>query len=269
MSKSKEEIDQYIKLYNENKSLREIARLCCCSPKTVKKYLEESGIVLLKGYDCIRKITKNPFENINDFNVQYYLGWLASDGSIFENTVGLELAEDSIDVLEHYSKFLGEKSKIEGPFHTTNTGQNSYCVRFQHKEIVKYLKSLGITNNKSKSLDIKFDITWDFIRGVFEGDGTLYESKPKGQYTYLDINILSASETFIKQLETFFISNGIQCRINDDKEYKRIWINKTDSLIFFNKLYYNKTIPILKRKYNKFINFFNKSENNYRYLKET
>jgi len=267
MSKTRDEIELYIKLYNEGKGLREIGRQCNCTAGTVKRHLISENIQLLKGYDCIRKVINNPFENINDSDVQYYLGWIASDGCIFENTIGLELAEDSIDVLHQYVKFLGGKSKIEGPFHVNIKGQNSYCVRFQHKDIVKYLSNLGITNTKSKTLNINFDITWDFIRGVFEGDGTLYESKPTGQYVYLDINILSASEVFIKQLEDFFIKNNIQCRINDDKEYKRIWINKTDSLLFFNKLYYNDSIPILKRKFNKFKLFFEKSKNNYRYLK--
>ena len=46
-----------------------------------------------------------------------------------------------------------------------------YQVSFRNKEIVEYLNSLGFKENKTFTFIPNFKITWDYIRGVFEGDG--------------------------------------------------------------------------------------------------
>lgn len=270
MSKiTEEQIVLFKKYYLENKSLREIGRLCGCESQTVKRYLLKCPDISLKsGYDCTRKVTKNPFLDLNNQETLYWLGWLASDGCVTGNSINLELAEDSMDVLENYKNFLGERTNVEGPFHTKDKGQNSYCVRFQNKEIANYLDSIGITRNKSKTIEIKFNVNWDFIRGVFEGDGTVYRIRPKNVgFEALQCNIVSASELFINQLYTFIKNEGIKCSINNELRnnvlYKRLWISYTDSYKFFKLMYYSEEIPILSRKYNKFNGFFTESNNNY------
>ena len=56
------------------------------------------------------KIWDNPFENLEDQDVQYWLGWLATDGYVgttIEKRCALQLQEKDIDVIEKFNKFLG------------------------------------------------------------------------------------------------------------------------------------------------------------------
>lgn len=64
-------------------------------------------------------------------------------------------------------------------------------VSFRNKEITDFLGSIGFEDNKTFTFIPKFNITWDYIRGVFEGDGYLRWSNTK------EINITSACKEHI------------------------------------------------------------------------
>lgn len=50
-------------------------------------------------------INYNPFENLENKEVQYWLGWLASDGCITGNRIIISLQRQDRDVLEKFCSF--------------------------------------------------------------------------------------------------------------------------------------------------------------------
>jgi hypothetical protein len=81
-------------------------------------------------------VKDNPFKNLNDPNVQYWLGWLATDGYIShsENRITLSLSIKDIDVIEKFRDFVSPNLKIHHSIH--HDKYEMVFVSFRNKEIV-------------------------------------------------------------------------------------------------------------------------------------
>ena len=105
---------------------------------------------------------------------------------------------------------------------------------------------------------------WDFIRGIFDGDGCVYTSNTKDKrtnrnYSYKYISITTASYLFANGLNNYLINNGIRSRILSDSRdrttyYVKIFRQK-DVAIFAKNIYSKETVWKLDRKYNKLLSF--------------
>lgn len=193
------------------------------------------------------QIKTNPFQDLNNFEVLYWLGWLASDGSISGTRIGLGVQEKDIEVLENFIKFLNYPIKIKKIKKSINEKEFiGYRIAFRNFEIVNYLKQLGITERKSKTLKINFDLTFDFLRGFIEGDGYIDSKRNR-------IQISCASESMIYQIKNFLLENNITSSIYYSEKYKlySFQVYKHSSVLqLIDKLYTNThNIPLLKRKY--------------------
>ena len=69
--------------------------------------------------------------------------------------------------------------------------------------IVKFLISLGFNSNKTFNFYPNFDISWDYIRGCFEGDGYIRHG---------EINIVGASKNHMKLLYDFIKSYNLSSK---------------------------------------------------------
>ena len=138
-----------------------------------------------------KKVCDNPFVNLSNPDVLYWLGWLATDGHIShkETRVTLSLSIKDIDVIEKFKDFVSEKLTIKHTIHHDKFEMVS--VSFRNKEITDFLLTLGFGNNKTFNFVPNFNITWDYIRGVFEGDGYFRWGSIK------EINITSACKEHI------------------------------------------------------------------------
>ena len=183
--------------------------------------------------------------DLNDPNVQYWLGWLATDGYIShsENRVTLSLSIKDIDVIEKFRDFVSPNLTIHHSIHHNKF--EMVFVSFRNKEIVQFLSELGFNNNKTFEFVPNFKITWDYIRGVFEGDGYIREK---------EINITGASKEHITLIYEFVKQEGIDCLLKqkttpkntimyDFEIYKKAEISK-----FVDKIYANADI-FMDRKY--------------------
>lgn len=174
--------------------------------RTFNKNCKELGI----NYPNFRKrkVNYNPFQNINDPQVQYWLGWLATDGHISkkENRITLLLSIKDIDVIEKFRHFVSDKLTICYSIHHKKF--EMVAISFRNKDIVDYLYKLGFSDNKTFNFIPKFKISWDYIRGVFEGDGYLRFNKNSRE-----INITSACKEHIDYIYEFVKSFNINCYI--------------------------------------------------------
>jgi hypothetical protein len=227
------------------------------SHRMIKLICEESGVwsrelniknIIRHSLDN-RKVKKNYFNDFENQNCYYWLGFLAADGNVSSklNTIGVSLQIKDISHLMKYVEFLGGGLTINRSIHHKKYEQAN--VRFNDKESKDFLISLGITPNKTFTIKVKDDIiNWHFIRGLVDGDGCIGFYKYKKHTCF--ISITTASYEFAKQIKSFINLNGILCNIYKNKTniYElRVSCFKQCKL-FLEKMYYCAD-TFLERKY--------------------
>lgn len=175
-----------------------------------------------------------------------------SDGSISENKISITLNEK-----EHIEKI----KNIINPDRKIYSYKNSNTFMYTNKEDLEFLKSMGVTTNKS--YDAKFLLFEDkimphYLRGWFDGDGCIYDSYTKNngkEYLYQFVRITSGSLLAIKQMSKYLFSVGIYNTVTKDCRKDTFYLNiqrKADVDKFKNFIYNEATI-YLNRKYCKFM----------------
>jgi hypothetical protein len=192
-------------------------------------------------------VRNNPFEDLNNRDVMYYLGLIVTDGNIHKDTIKLALKESDLKLIEDFRNFVNPKLKISKTSKKIgNRTYYGYRTMFKSRLISKYFLELGIPENKSFTVNPNFKFTWDFIRGVIDGDGTIgyYQGRiPK-------ISIFTASIDFANRLKEFFNENNI--KVNYRKEREKLYIittSKKDSFLQIYHYLYNNTQTYLQRKF--------------------
>lgn len=189
------------------------------------------------------KFDINYFENIDNDDKAYFLGWIASDGHICKNTWSIKIAikEDDLECLENLKKLICLEIPIKKTEQMVSLNINS---KKMSMDVCKWLK----INRGKKSYDIRLpnlnneELKWSFLRGLFDGDGTVR-----------NINKKSTPECFISS-NSNEILNDISIFSNIPNKISRNQINFSgiNSIDFLGKLYNNCGKNYLKRKYEMF-----------------
>jgi len=144
---------------------------------------------------------------------------------------------------------------------TKSSGYNSektyYQVQFGDVLFYQFLLEIGLHPNKSHTvarLHIPDQYFFDFVRGEWDGDGTIYRSKDKrwrNSYV-ISISFASASKEFLVWLQ-----KGINTRIDTNGFIKKgtrgyqLCYAKKDSNMLLNAMFYTNGLPHLPRKFAK------------------
>ncbi|MBF0252197.1 MAG: helix-turn-helix transcriptional regulator [Candidatus Omnitrophica bacterium] len=141
----------------------------------------------------------------------------------------------------------------------------------------KDLKRLGIWPNKSLKIEfpeVPAEYMADFIRGVFDGDGSVYVEKRNKNLTLIT-TFVSSSVSFISGIEKSLIDLGMpkrkiyQSQTKNGFSYSIKYSHKHSRKLF--KIMYGngtKNKILLVRKYRKFIEGFKKEAVMDKYLEE-
>ena len=242
-----EEIELIKLNISEQTPKKQILKLLKIDSRTFNRECQVSGIEYPNFKDKRRIVKHNPFQDTDNPNVQYWLGWLATDGYIShsENRITLSLSIKDIDVIEKFRDFISPNLTIHHSIHHEEF--EMVFVSFRNKEIVDFSSTLGFNNNKTFEFVPNFEITWDYIRGVFEGDGYIRER---------EINITGASKKHIEAVYNFVKSQGIDCKLRQKLTPKNTIMydfeihSKTEISKFVDKIYANADI-FMDRKYRK------------------
>ena len=237
-----------LQMYLEGKSTYEIAKKYSYYAKSVRNFLTEKGI---KTQSMQEFANKRRFVKENSFSEKtnetlYWLGILATDGCISKDgRVSLSFKTEDEEHLTKFSGYLKSSLSICRSIHCKNGGLMSK-VSFRNKKITETLNNYGITNNKSFTLKINTEITFDFLRGVIDGDGSIDSKRRR-------IRIVSASREFIEQLSKFLISNTINHKVynfSPKKNLYEICIQQQETLLkLINNLYNNATVFLDRKQF--------------------
>lgn len=186
----------------------------------------------------------------------YIFGLLITDGCVSGSGV-ISLCINAKDLLEKVKAAMGSEHKIEASKHQ----KGLYYFHFARKKLVKDLESLGVFPRKS--LTVKFPnvperYLPDFIRGVFDGDGSVFFDKRRPNFP-LRTKFVSSSIDFINRLHNSLEFLGMPKRTIYRQKTKNAWsymfiFEHSDSLKIFDILYKNAQNGLfLERKYKRFL----------------
>lgn len=211
-----------------------------------------------------RKINSTYFEKIDTPLKAYFLGFIYADGYVIYNEersnyeFGMELQSKDKYILEKLNYELGNQNIIshkQPKIIKMNNGKlihsnHSDCLRVYSKELVTDLIDNGVVCNKSNNNT--FPIVdecyfFDFLRGYIDGDGCYY--KDNGHvYMHITCANLIPLKYIQNKLSTYDISTQIYKET--EKKYRLMCTSAHEMNKLINKMYYNKSVTCLKRKYN-------------------
>jgi Intein/homing endonuclease len=173
---TKEELD---KLYNvEKKSTKDIAKEIGRSQCYVRTKMKEFGIESRDSGTAQAMKIGIPF-NEDFFNtwsaeMAYVLGFMYADGNLTDNRFRIQIKD-----LDHVEK-LADVMSIPREYIFSRTdkkyGTTSYGISVSRRDVAARLIELGVIPNKSRVMtfpDVPKEYLKDFIRGYFDGDGTV------------------------------------------------------------------------------------------------
>lgn len=232
-----------------------------------------------KTLSNIRRINRykilNFLEKSNNDKDAYILGLFFSDGSITkENNFRISLKNSDEYLLNDIKNYMAPSTKLH------NDKKNKVLI-ICSMNLINNLKQIGATTRKTyddfslyeiaKKSNMNEIFYRDFIRGYFDGDGTIFYDK-----NYLRVNICSISKQILVDIQEILKKNGIISSINEEirkgKSFKlpqgnmssncknmyRLFIRQKKSLLLlYNYLYDNNPSFYLKRKhevFNKYVN---------------
>lgn len=257
MEFSTEKVQNIIKMYNEGKSQKEIADFYNTYNTSIRRVLLRHKINLRSNSEIQSYVNKDIFDDLESDVVNYWLGWLISDGCIYKERVTLQVQEKDLEVIENFKEFLGGKVVIKTMVHSESK-KIGYRIDFRKKGIQDLLISYGITPKKSLTVKLNIPLNFSMLLGIFEGDGSfilLGPTKSQGRFS-----ITSGSKELLLQIQTFLLSEQIDSTITKNKYgiYDLNVFKKQQLIKLYHKLYDNAKF-FLKRKKEKFSLFVNKS----------
>jgi len=185
---SDEDIKTIIDLYeNNHESSVKIGKRFNVSHKVILKLLKKYGINVDQK-KSVKKYTldEHYFDEIDTQDKAYILGLLYSDGSngLSKGTISLSLQEDDREILEQIRITVNSSKPLEYIDYSNKNDfgyhyKNQYRLLFFSIHMCRTLNDIGMIPNKSLKLqfpNIPSELYSHFIRGYFDGDGSLVQS---------------------------------------------------------------------------------------------
>lgn len=254
--------------FSNGLSILEVADKFNCSDSTIWRRLKKVGIEV--PYRRKYYFNESIFKNCNSPEKAYWIGFLMADGSIDSefgrHRLSLTLQARDINHLEKFKSFLGYGKNLEKK--VVNLGYRNYILyrlQVDSRRMMRDLLQYGIVPRKTgkeqiKNIPLKY--IKDFIRGYFDGDGCITESRT----SQANFSISSGNKSFIKKIqgilveacELNFTKLSIQTPLRTDGTRSLSWSlhygGRLQGKRIFNYLYDGSSI-YLDRKFTKFRGF--------------
>lgn len=246
-------IEKYTK---ENYTLKQLGREFGCSYCTIKNLLNKYHI---KSRGNKQGYPRNQFyfNKIDNIEKAYWLGFLYADGCVYNNTN--EISIGIID-LEHIEKFKQAIGAINHKITIVNDKRFKkekilYHFSIKDKQLHNDLIKLGCIPQKTLKINkipnIPRDYVSHFIRGFFDGDGSLHYLKGSNNFR---ISFTSGSKDFLEEIKKELQVNPKIATSNNGNCYTLQISGRKQVEKILNYLYKDSNESIrLDRKYNSYL----------------
>lgn len=262
---TEQDIDLMCELYNKGKTQKEIFELFknkinCES--TVWVYLNKRGIKKRNTGSKSSVKNHNYFENIDTEEKAYFLGLFLADGSICHDNkndkycvINLGLKQEDEYLIEKFAKEIGFTGKLyketldqEKYIKRKNFAKDGFTtIKFRSVKMSNDLLKYDITPHKSNRERISENIPEKylnhFIRGMFDGDGSVFISDG-----YLRVSYYGSHEICQQLIDLF----GFKNKVYDKETISFISFQKKESVKKFYDFIYKDATIYMKRKKEKF-----------------
>jgi len=249
IERSKDKWEEIKLLYNSGKTIKNISEITGFSNQSIHNILKINNVIIRsQGSKYI--INHNFFENICTEQQAYWLGMIATDGTIrksdHRNEIVLSL---KIDDKAHIEKFLSDIESNSKVYFVNRSGSDQAYASICSKRIKQSLIKLGIHPNKSLTIIppvLDNSIEKHFWRGCLDGDGCISFCKSQNGWN------ISFNGSYDMVLGFKRYTDGVVNSIR--KPYKRgniytITFSRYEEICkILNSLYYN-SVVFLDRKY--------------------
>ena len=258
-----------LKAYENNESTKVIADRFGITRSAVLYWVRKSDLKM-RAKSCGWKkyhFDYNYLDKIDTEDKAYFLGFLYADGNLYKpyRKISMELHERDIHILEKFKEnlkstyplvFWKRKLKVSGNINTYVT------LAIIDKHFSEVCEKLGIIPRKS--LFIKFpnrdiipeNLVRHFVRGYFDGDGSISWSADGGRTPYVSI---IATDEFSKSIQQEFYKitgiNGLVAPTNETRGMSFFRLSGRIKGLLFLKWIYDGATIYLNRKYDKYKEF--------------
>lgn len=236
--------------------------------KHLKPYFIERGIYLRNKVDVNRKFGRNSnyFDCIDTPNKAYILGYIYADGNVHSGrpTFTINLQDRDKYILDKMKEEMGYEGELRlARLHDKNPNyRNQYVLSIQDIHMTEQLKKEGVVPRKSLILTfptfISEELMPHFIRGYFDGDGTIHNDEKKRQSA---VRIAGTYE-FLSGVKKELNKRKIACNLTYPKtKYQSntyiLNIGGNRSIRLFGEWIYKDADMMLIRKYDRFEYMYN------------
>lgn len=167
-----------IKVYNQGFSQKECSKMFNIHRTTLTRILKRENV---ESRGCrFYTLNEHYFKEINSKDKAYFLGLLMADGCNTNTTVKINLQINDIILLQLFKNYIEYTGSIKINVSKTINKKDQCLITLCSKKLCKDLTNLGCIKAKSHYTyfpDIPEEFYSHFIRGVFDGDGSIWFSK--------------------------------------------------------------------------------------------
>jgi hypothetical protein len=172
MKYTQEKLDSATNYYKTCNNLKETALKFEMPIETLRCYFYRTNVI--EKHKNKKNVKHNIFDNIDNEEKAYWLGYLFGDGSVDDKHKRLNLSSKDTDHLIKFKKFVGSDHKI-----------SNFSITFTSSIMVNQLKLLGMFQRKQFSDLIKIpnidkSLIKYFILGLIDSDGWITKTKHFG-----------------------------------------------------------------------------------------
>lgn len=265
---------EIIKLSKSGKTVPEIAKTLRLSYNNVYYTVKRYGIHNFQNRQIYQRNSKY-FEQISSSNAAYFLGLIYADGNLSKNRLRLKLIEPDKYLLESFVREIQYCGPIRKEKSMGIGNYFCYSVEIHDSKMVNDLKNIGLTQNKSLTVDfpnIPKEYLFDFIRGYFDGDGGICTTSKSKSMLSLHICV---SEKFGEKLKDILKEYDIHSTLfKTSSKIHKISISGRKQVVKFLDFIYKNAQIKMRRKFKKYLeikkdyetfceNFINKKTSRY------
>lgn len=284
------EVKDIIDRYNNGECVDILRKKYRCRNTTISNILKRNNITIKRTYEYYtskelatqRKYycDEDIFENIDNENKAYWLGFIFADGNIYIPQgksggskgirIEITLKEEDSYHLQNFADFIKSNYPIK-----------KKIVKLKGKEFIEYrisigsikmgkdLISHGCTPRKSLTLQYPKNINdkyfGSFLRGYFDGDGCVFYKlyKKRNRNSFSNVVSILGTFDFLSAIDNKLKENKIKTRRGVAKSSSKAFILEISTISYFDfyNLIYAEGNYMLKRKLDKFkglLNYYNK-----------
>lgn len=166
----------------------------------------------------------------------YWLGYIFADGHVNYSSrqYNIQLTSEKDYVISKFKEWYDNSDKVhENSWNYTlkdGSVKRMYVASISSKHIASWFhNNLNIASKKHHSLNPNITLTWDIIRGYFDGDG----SASKGEW-----QLKSCSKIWLERIQNFLKQYGIKSKLK--LSYLDCW-----GLYIYDKENLKKIVPLM------------------------